>query len=392
MALAFFNEVAWLHLGDADLPAGRHRSNSPAALQERQGPAATDALRAGRHLPDGRRLRAQRQVQAGRRVWRPRRSTARPSRPCSVSRRAGGRGGENGAAAGRPLAGGPPRRAMPQGNRGADRRFPRAPVLEGHFRSRRQGPRGPTCCLPTASGTAPEVEIPESCKDRSFYLVFPANNLNTTIYVNGKFCGFDKKPAGPAAVQCHQGGQAGSERGLGGHQGRLVWLRRRSQGSPRLRRRWATPVAFLGRGFQSWSIRSGTSGNPASWALPSWLRRHGLRGRRVRQALGGPQGTWAGSTPRESRPASRRRGAGLRGAGRQDRRGRVDRAAADLHARCRQEERVLDFAPKWATPKLWWPDEPNCYRLRTTVMLGGKPADVRQTLFGFREWTWEGAT
>ena len=54
------------------------------------------------------------------------------------------------------------------------------------------------------------------------------------------------------------------------------------------------------------------------------------------------------------------------------------------------KEQVLDFAAEWENPKLWWPDEPNCYRLRTTVKLAGKPVDVRETLFGFREWTWRG--
>ena len=42
------------------------------------------------------------------------------------------------------------------------------------------------------------------------------------------------------------------------------------------------------------------------------------------------------------------------------------------------------------TPKLWWPDAPNLYTLRTTVKLGGKPVDVCETPFGFREWSIEG--
>ncbi|HEV7301685.1 MAG TPA: hypothetical protein VGN72_20270 [Tepidisphaeraceae bacterium] len=45
---------------------------------------------------------------------------------------------------------------------------------------------------------------------------------------------------------------------------------------------------------------------------------------------------------------------------------------------------------KWADAKLWWPSEsikdmPTCYQLRTTLLVDGKPVDVRNTLFGFRE-------
>ena len=38
------------------------------------------------------------------------------------------------------------------------------------------------------------VHVPDSLAGRSMILVFPANNLNTTIYVNGQYCGFDKNP------------------------------------------------------------------------------------------------------------------------------------------------------------------------------------------------------
>jgi len=39
-----------------------------------------------------------------------------------------------------------------------------------------------------------KVNLPEDRKGSSFYLVFPANNLNTTLVVNGQFVGFDKNP------------------------------------------------------------------------------------------------------------------------------------------------------------------------------------------------------
>lgn len=44
---------------------------------------------------------------------------------------------------------------------------------------------------------------------------------------------------------------------------------------------------------------------------------------------------------------------------------------------------------KWENPRLWWPDDPQLYMLRTTVFSNGKPIDVKLTRFGFREWEWD---
>ena len=45
----------------------------------------------------------------------------------------------------------------------------------------------------------------------------------------------------------------------------------------------------------------------------------------------------------------------------------------------------------WKNPKLWWPQpNPQLYRLRTTVSENGRPLDVHEELFGFREVTIRG--
>jgi beta-galactosidase len=38
------------------------------------------------------------------------------------------------------------------------------------------------------------VEVPANMAGRSFFINFPNNNLNTTVYVNGQLCGFEKQP------------------------------------------------------------------------------------------------------------------------------------------------------------------------------------------------------
>lgn len=44
----------------------------------------------------------------------------------------------------------------------------------------------------------------------------------------------------------------------------------------------------------------------------------------------------------------------------------------------------------WPTPHLWWPDDPYLYRVVTRVRQGTRVLDVKETEFGFREWTIEG--
>ena len=51
---------------------------------------------------------------------------------------------------------------------------------------------------------------------------------------------------------------------------------------------------------------------------------------------------------------------------------------------------VLKIAEPWANPKLWWPDDPNMYRLRTTVRQRQAGIDVAETPFGFRQWAIDG--
>lgn len=45
---------------------------------------------------------------------------------------------------------------------------------------------------------------------------------------------------------------------------------------------------------------------------------------------------------------------------------------------------------RWENPRLWWPDDPQQYEVITTVSSGGKVLDTQRTKFGFREWSWEG--
>lgn len=75
-----------------------------------------------------------------------------------------------------------------------------------------------------------------------------------------------------------------------------------------------------------------------------------------------------------------------------DRDDRVEKSFGPVDVTVRSESTaVVTVAGDWADPKLWWPaPDPHLYRLRTTVLEDGKPVDVQEELFGFREVTVRG--
>ena len=51
---------------------------------------------------------------------------------------------------------------------------------------------------------------------------------------------------------------------------------------------------------------------------------------------------------------------------------------------------VITFTESWENPKLWWPDDPQQYLATTMVRVEGIPVDAQHAKFGFREWNWSG--
>lgn len=55
-----------------------------------------------------------------------------------------------------------------------------------------------------------------------------------------------------------------------------------------------------------------------------------------------------------------------------------------------KEQQIITVGNPWYNPKLWDLDQPNLYRLKTTVLAGGKVLDEYSQLFGFREFWIDG--
>lgn len=236
-----------------------------------------------------------------------------------------------------------------------------------------------------------QVNVPAGCEGRSFYIAFPQNNLNTTVVVNGVLCGFEKNPFARFEIDITRAVKPGVNEVLVGIRDAWYAYSTNPNDPMKLRRKFNLPVRFFEEGFQDlaypiWNhaqsgilftpelVCAGAAYTTDVFVKPSVARKElavevevvgpatgAFRGELVCEALEADTGAPAHRLP----PLPVEVGAG--------------------------ERKRVEVKGAWADPKLWWPDRPHMYRLRTTLRTPGGPADVAETPFGFREWTVDGA-
>jgi len=234
------------------------------------------------------------------------------------------------------------------------------------------------------------VRVPQSCAGRSFFVVFPQNNLNTTVCVNGVLCGFDKNPFARVQIDVTKAVKPGVNELWAGIRDAWYGYSTNPNDPMKLRRKFNIPLSVTSRGWQDlaypvWRhFQSGILVTPTFVAAgpayvsdvfckPSVARKELALEVTVNNPTGKPI---AGEVVCQAVNAKT---------------GEAEKTFAprpfSLAAGAQQ---TLDIAEPWENPKLWWPDEPNLYYLRATVRVGGKPIDTSDTRFGFREWGWKG--
>ncbi|MBI5723289.1 MAG: hypothetical protein HZA50_04975 [Planctomycetes bacterium] len=236
-----------------------------------------------------------------------------------------------------------------------------------------------------------KVNIPETWKGRSFFLVFPCNSLNTTVSVNGQFCGFDKNPYARVQIDISKAVKPGVNEIWVGIRDNYYGYQADPKDPMKLRKNFNLPLSVMGRGWQKlvypiWGQpQSGIIGAPELVAAgPAYAADVFCKPSVAKKELG--------LEITLNNPGSQAVSGDLICEAVNDKTGQVEMTApAKQFSLEAGKEQVIDFAAKWDNPKLWWPDEPNLYRLRTTIKVADKPVDVKETLFGFREWSIDGA-
>jgi beta-galactosidase len=234
------------------------------------------------------------------------------------------------------------------------------------------------------------VEVPESLAGRSFHITFPENNLNTTVFVNGTYCGFNNTPYARFSIDVTAGIKPGVNEVWVGIRDAWYGYSTNPKDPLKLRKKFNLPLAWLRMGFQDlaysiWShpesgilttpefVAAGPVVTTDVFAKPSVSRKelavdvtianrtkNKASGEVLCEVLNADTGKIVKALPKKT-------------------------FTLDAGA-----EATLPVSGKWTDPQLWWPDQPNLYSLRTTVSVDGRPVDVSSTTFGFREWTIDG--
>ncbi len=234
------------------------------------------------------------------------------------------------------------------------------------------------------------VSVPEDCAGRSFFITFPQNNLNTTVVVNGTLCGFNKNPFARFDIDITKAVKPGINEALVGIRDAWYGFSTNPGDAMKLRRKFNLPVRFFEEGFQD-------------LAYPIW--NHAQSGILFTPELVCAGSAYAADVFVQPSVARKELAVDVTVLGRAAAvSGEVLCEAVDSEtgevacALPRVPFSVSDGTPArvvahgaWTNPKLWWPDNPHMYTLRTTTFVGGQPADIAETPFGFREWTIDGA-
>lgn len=230
------------------------------------------------------------------------------------------------------------------------------------------------------------VNVPRSQAGRSFFLLFPQNNLNTTVYVNGVYCGFNKNPFARFQIDVTKGVKPGVNEVWVGIRDAWYGYSANPDTPLKLRRKFNTPIDYFAEGFQD-------------LAYPIWNHpQSGILATPVFVAAGA---VYAADVFAKPSVATKTLAAEVTLANPTDKQvaGRIEWQAVDPQSSVVEKtfaarpftlapgaEQTLNLSQAWPNPKLWWPDDPHQYHLRTTIRVDSSVLDVADTPFGFREW------
>ena len=232
------------------------------------------------------------------------------------------------------------------------------------------------------------VKVPSRLRGRSFFLHFPSTNMVATVFVNGRPCGWNKAPFAAWDCDVTKAIMPGSTNEV------LVGIKDTYYAiADDTRRAFNLPASLLD-GNQGVSMRfdmpvwnqrqNGILEPPALvttgpvyvadvFAAPSVKRKELALEVMLRNPTDSEQTVVLVNevVPLEGGPPARRFAPAtvtVPGGG----------------------ERTLRLAERWDDAELWWPDSPHQYLVVTRVEADGRRLDRRLTKFGFREWEWDG--
>ncbi len=226
--------------------------------------------------------------------------------------------------------------------------------------------------------------VPEGQVGRSFTLTFRQNSLNTTVLVNGKPCGFNKNPFVKWSSDVTPAVHGGVNEVMVGIRDAWYGFHQDTKLPASIRSNFAIPLSRERQGFSRldypvWGcFKSGLLVAPElviagrAHATDVFVRPSVAHKRLDADVIVRGEGPATVSVEAIELDS-----------------GKISKTLASANVTLSGEQTV-SLGGTWADPILWWPDHPKMYALRTTVWQNGKPTDVGNTPFGFREWTTDG--
>ncbi len=231
-----------------------------------------------------------------------------------------------------------------------------------------------------------KVNVPANQVGRSFFINFPMNSLNTTVYVNRKLCGFNKNPFAPFQIDVSDAVKAGDNEIMVGIRDAWYGRTHNPKNPMKLRRGFNLPISFFGQGFQDLDYPIWNNSNSGILETPTFTSVGAVYASDVfaKPSFANKQ---LGMEITVNNPTDAAVSGEIQWAAIDDKTGVVAKTfvpkpfSVDANG-----NRLLNVSDAWTNPQLWWPDSPQMYRLRTTISVGGKAVDTLETSFGFREW------
>jgi len=234
------------------------------------------------------------------------------------------------------------------------------------------------------------VNVPKSQIGRSFSLTFPQNNLNTTVFVNGVYCGFNKNPFARFEIDVTKGVKAGPNEVWVGIRDGWYGYSTNPNDPLKLRKKFNLPITFTHMGFQDLAYPIWGAFQSGILVTPEFAVSGSVRAADVfvkpsvaRHELA-VDVTLVNNTSKEARGE-------LRWQAVNPKTGAVEKTFAPAAFTLKPgAEQTLALKEGFENARLWWPDDPQLTLLRTSIVIDGKAVDTADTTFGFREWTSEG--
>ena len=236
------------------------------------------------------------------------------------------------------------------------------------------------------------INVPATLQGRSFSIEFPLNNLNTTVFVNGTYCGFEKNPFCRFSIDVTRAIKAGQDNeiwvGI-----RDVWYARTADPDRPLllRKTFNLPIKFFSDSFQNFDYPIWNCPQSGILATPVFSAAGGVYVSDIFVKPSVARHTLDSDLTLVNNTASPLAGE-LRQEAVEEATGKVAKTfKAQPFSVAAGQTTTLNLSAPWSDPQLWWPDAPTLYKLRTSVLANGKTLDTQETTFGFREWKISGA-